>query len=439
MCRLVNSSIETIPVHRKRVKPSGRSKWTAKCPSHDESGQSLSVSEDSQGKVLLHCHAGCKTDAVMAALGLKMKDLFPEDGESTHKRQIAETYDYTDEAGKLLYQVVRYTPKDFRQRKPDGAGGWIPNLMDTRRALYRLPQVLEQVNKGGWVFIVEGEKDADALTQLGLVATCNAGGAGKWLDSYSESLKGAQVAILPDNDSPGRKHAETVAAALKGIAADVRVIHLPGLPEKGDMSDWVAAGGTVDNLKKIITAPPVGLASLLDRIAEFVSDYVVFAKPAQLHAVVLWIMHTHLIDQFEATPYLNVKSPEKGSGKTRVYEVAELLVRNSWRCVNPSEAVFYRKIEAHNPTMLLDEVDAIWNHTTASQHEGLRAGINAGYRRGVTVDRCAGQKGDKLVSFPVFCAKSLAGIGKLPDTSADRSRPNERGRKTKQEEDKRYS
>lgn len=167
------------------------------------------------------------------------------------EKRIVATYDYFDESGELLYQVVRYEPKDFRQRRPDDAGGWIWNLKGVRRVLYRLPQLLT-VDKSAIVFIVEGERDADRLAELGLVATTNASGAEKWRDEYNEHLRGRRVVILPDNDEAGHKHAEKVAASLQGIAANVQIVMLPDVPEKSDVSDWLDAGGTVEQLQTIV-------------------------------------------------------------------------------------------------------------------------------------------------------------------------------------------
>lgn len=122
--------------------------------------------------------------------------------------------------------------------------------------LYHLPQLLESIAAGRRVFVVEGEKDAHQLQALSFSATMNAQGAGKWRPEYSESPAGAHVVLLPDNDKTGRDHAQQVAAALFGVAADVRVVKLPHLPSKGDVSDWVAAGGTVQTLKELtVTAP----------------------------------------------------------------------------------------------------------------------------------------------------------------------------------------
>ena len=158
-------------------------------------------------------------------------------------------YDYRDDKGELLFQVVRLRGKKFRQRRPDGNGRWIWKLEGVRRVLYRLPDLLNSDHAP--VHIVEGEKDADNLASLGLTATTNPNGAGKWRDEYSEFLRGRDVVILPDNDNPGLKHAEQVARSLTGIATSVKVVRLPDLPEKGDVSDWFMAGHTKDELKQL--------------------------------------------------------------------------------------------------------------------------------------------------------------------------------------------
>lgn len=178
-------------------------------------------------------------------------------GSDMLREYIEATFDYVDEAGQLLYQVVRYHPKRFQQRKPDGRGGWIWSTKGVRRVLYRLPEVIAAVPTGQNIYVVEGEKHADRLRKDGLVATTNAAGAGKWQSEFSEFLRGAHVIILPDNDDPGKRHAELVAASLAGIARDVRVVELPGLSDKGDdVLDWLAAGHTIVELEELAFDTP---------------------------------------------------------------------------------------------------------------------------------------------------------------------------------------
>jgi hypothetical protein len=163
--------------------------------------------------------------------------------------RLVETYDYVGENGRLLFQVCRFDNKTFLQRRPNGNGGWIWKLGDTRLVLYRLPKVRAAITANRGVVIVEGEKDVHSLEAIDMIGTCNPMGAGKWRSAYSEMLRGAAVVIIADNDACGRRHAHDVAAALHGVAADVRVIDLaqrwPGMPLKGDVTDWITkAGGT---------------------------------------------------------------------------------------------------------------------------------------------------------------------------------------------------
>lgn len=170
------------------VKRLGEGRWEARCPGHDDRTPSLSISEKDDGDVLVHDHAGCSVAEVLEPIGLHPRDLFAE--RTNGHREIVATYDYTDAEGKLLYQVIRFAPKDFRQRRPDGNGGWDWKLGDVQRVPYRLPRVLDAAKRGEGVWIVEGEKDVHALEERGQVATCNPGGAGKWREQYAESLRG---------------------------------------------------------------------------------------------------------------------------------------------------------------------------------------------------------------------------------------------------------
>lgn len=121
-------------------------------------------------------------------------------------------YDYTDEDGNLLFQVVRYSDKSFKQRRPDGKGGWIWSLKDVRRVPYRLPGLKGQER----VFVVEGEKDAERLWEAGIPATTNPGGAGKWRPEFTAQLRAMgvkELVIVVDNDAPGERHGAAVARA----------------------------------------------------------------------------------------------------------------------------------------------------------------------------------------------------------------------------------
>lgn len=173
----------------------------------------------------------------------------------TNRREVAR-YSYVDEAGEVLFEVVRFEPKDFRQRRPDGKGGWDWKVKGTRQIPYRLPELLDALDAGRTVFVVEGEKDVDRLKALGITATCNAGGAGKWHAEFGDFFRHASVVIIPDNDEAGRDHAELVARSLTGKADDVRVLDLPDLPRKGDVSDWLDAGGTAEALHRLVDIAP---------------------------------------------------------------------------------------------------------------------------------------------------------------------------------------
>jgi RecA-family ATPase len=157
----------------------------------------------------------------------------PRDG---NKGCIVAKYDYTDAGSVLLYQVLRLEPKSFRQRRPDGNGGWIWEL-DQRRVLYRWPDLLKYPD--GTVFFCEGEKDADRVAGLGYCATTVA--AGKWTEECVTALAGRDVIILEDNDNAGRAKALATAQALHGTAKTIRIVSLPNLPDKGDVSDWLDA------------------------------------------------------------------------------------------------------------------------------------------------------------------------------------------------------
>ena len=231
--------------------------YMARCPAHDDKNPSLSITEGNDGRVLLKCFAGCSTEEIVKALGLTMSDLFPpNDKPQKKKADVLPTYFYTDEKGKIIFGIVRTPQKQFMAVHLDG-DGWAYGMGGANPTIYNLPKVIDAVNKGELVFVVEGEKDADNLTMLGFMATTNPFGAGKWHAEYSNYLKNADVVIIPDNDEVGRRHAEQVARSLIGKAKRIRLLELPNLPTKGDVSDWLEAGGTKEELLSLAEQAPL--------------------------------------------------------------------------------------------------------------------------------------------------------------------------------------
>ena len=215
---------------------------------------------DNGDKVLVHCHAGCTPQAVCDAANVTLADLFNGAKPQRNGKLGPElaAYNYTDENGTLLLQAVRYEHKEFRQRTPDGKGGWTWKLGDVRRVLYRLPETIQAVQDGFPVVVAEGEKDCDALAKLGFSATCNLGGAGKWRPEHSETLRGAQVYVVADKDATGRQHAQAVAASLHGVASLVAVLELPDYAGRTvkDAADYIGAGGTAGELAELFDTAP---------------------------------------------------------------------------------------------------------------------------------------------------------------------------------------
>lgn len=253
--------------------------WKACCPAHEDTNPSLALHADPVRGFKVHCHAGCDQDRVLSAVLAIMRGetvapngnghaparakVLPMEPRRPMGDHVAE-YVYQNQGGAPVYAVRRYEPKDFRIWRYDAATqSFVPGLGDAERVPYRLPELMAAVwqqRDGKYplpVFIAEGEKDVHNLAALDLTATCNANGAGNWRDSFSEAFRGAEhVAILPDNDEPGRAHALQVAASLARVGVKARILELPGLAEKGDVSDWIAAGGTRDELlDRYNTAP----------------------------------------------------------------------------------------------------------------------------------------------------------------------------------------
>jgi hypothetical protein len=206
----------------------------------------------------------------------------------------------------------------------------------------------------------------------------------------------------------------------------VRIVNLPGLKEKGDIVDWLVSGGTREQLEKIIAETPEWKpetgAEILDAVVRFVRRFVSLTE-LQARAVALWVAHTHAFAAADCTPYLDINSAEKQSGKTRLLEVLRLLVFCAWFTGRVTAAVLTRRIHAERPTLLLDESDAAFAGEI-DYAEALRGILNTGYRCGGASSCCVCKGADiGYKDFSTFCPKAIAGIGKLPDTVTDRSIP----------------
>lgn len=240
------------------------------CPFHNEKTPSCSVNLE---KGLFWCF-GCQTGgSVLDYLAKKqgkpvetiLKELseqlrrtgprFHSNGDASGK--VVATYVYRSATGEDLYRVLRYEPKTFKQQKWVG-GAWAWGMEGVQRVLYNLPEILGAGERA--VVIVEGEKDADALVKLGCIATCNVGGAGKWMDGYTETLKDRAVIVCGDNDEPGRKHVKTLIDALDGKCASLRHIVVPS-PSK-DISEFLALYGN-NEAKKQAFEELVGNAAVM--------------------------------------------------------------------------------------------------------------------------------------------------------------------------------
>lgn len=254
--------VENVLKRLHKVRRAGN-QWDAACPCRaDDHNPSISVGEGADGRALIHCHRGdgCDTQEICRALGLEVTDLFPPKEEPVQRGPgtLEDTYDYLDAYGELVFQVLRYRDaegkKTFRQRRPDGRGGWDWKTSGMEKPLYRLPDVLSAATEGQVVFVVEGEKDVHAIEHAGYVATTNPGGAGgphqsKWQDSYSKDLTGARVIVVADNDEPGLRHARAVLASLAAAGVTHRG-KLPPSPYK-DVAEFLGAGGNLGDLEDL--------------------------------------------------------------------------------------------------------------------------------------------------------------------------------------------
>lgn len=261
-----------------RVKKSGAG-FMAQCPAHEDGTASLSVAAGKEHPVVFKCFAGCASEDIVGKLGLTWADIStPRDPESNGRSRddwtpagpAVAVYDYRDEQGALLFQVCRTADKQFRQRRPDptAKSGWTWKLDDTRRVLYRLPEVIAAVREGREVYVCEGEKDVHTLAGHGLVATCNPGGAGKWRPEYAEFLREAIVTIVADRDEPGQAHARQVRDSIVELAACVTIVEAA---EGKDTTDHVNAGHSVADLVVVWTNDKPPKLDLAPDLWEFIA------------------------------------------------------------------------------------------------------------------------------------------------------------------------
>lgn len=336
------------------------------------------------------------------------------------------SYELRDATGVLVALHERHDQLDgskrFAWRQPDGSLG-LGGAPVVDLPLYGIERLDGMAST---VVVVEGEKAAEALWSAAVAAVGTVTGAATAPSAtVLAELGGRGVILWPDADAVGRTHMATIAERLAGVASTITLVEPPdGVPTGWDAADAVSEGR---DLPALLAGPRVpSLAEALARIEQFLRRYVVFARPETVVAVVLWIAHTHAVEQADATPYLAISSPEKQSGKTRLLECLGLLAHGcSGILITPTASTIYRSLEATpGATLLIDELDAIFRDRS-DKYEEVRAVINAGHRRGATVPRTVpGPKNSWTVKqFPVFGAKALAGIGKLPDTVADRAIP----------------
>ncbi len=354
-------------------------------------------------------------------------------------------------------QIAMYQTRADEPRIVDGKAVKYETPLRSRMVLDVPPTCRKNIgNPGVPLFVTEGIRKADAAASLDLCCVAllgvwnfrgsnEFGGTTALADWESIALNDRVVYIVFDSDVMTKIGVHQALARLKAFLesrhAEVRLIYLPAGPggAKVGLDDFLAAERTVDDLLALATTelraapgaprpvepsatPTLTLVETLDATVAHLTRFVHFARAEHADAVALWTAHTHaVLDRLDQSPILALTSAVKQSGKTRVLDVIEFLVHAPWRITRPSESVLFRKIDADHPTVLLDEIDAIFNDKTGNT-EGIRSLFNSGNRRGTKVPRNVAQgKTFALVEFDVFCPKATAGIGGLPDTILDRA------------------
>jgi phage/plasmid primase-like uncharacterized protein len=288
--------------------------------------------------------------------------------------------------------------------------------------------ILGELSEAKTILISEGFATAASLyeaTGYPTVIAFSAGNLRPVAEQLRQQFPTATVLLCADNDvrtdgtiNTGVEAATAAAKAINGLLA------VPGAINNSQ-TDWndvhVARG--LDAVREAIRAAVIERASILDEVYAFLGRFISYPSEAAHVAHALWVLHTHLMDQWESTPRLAFLSPEPGSGKSRALEVTGTLVPRPMQSINATAAALFRKVsdDAGPPTILYDEIDTVFG-PKAKEHEDIRALINAGHRRGASAHRCVVRgKQIELEEFPAYCAVALAGLGQLPDTILTRS------------------
>lgn len=443
-------------------------------------------------------------------------------GPERGRQQELLTYIYRDAGGAPRFRKVRNAPgrePRFWLERADGRGGWAKGTkgVDTK-VIYRVDEVKKAIAEGRCIAVAEGEKDVDNLWASGIAAACNAFGASepskqpKWTKAHSEQLAGADLVVLNDNDAAGYAHADATCKLSLGVAKRVRRLdlakHWPDIPKGGDISDWLAAGHTGEELAALIEqapdyepppgakekAPPpdsnginddaeleklarlapldyerarkdagkrLGISrlslldalvkakraelglderdgkaghaiefpmpdpwlqpvdgpALLDALSSAIGSYVIMEKRF-CDSAALWIVHSYMLDHFQVTPRLAIRSPVKRCGKSTLLDVFRCLVLKALPTSSVTASVTFRVIEKHRPCLLIDEADMLLR--SKDESKDLYSVLLDGHRRGGQTLRNVGDEHEPR-GFNTYAAIAIASIGKLIDTLTDRS------------------
>jgi hypothetical protein len=346
------------------------------CPAHDDRHPSLSVREGDDGRVLAHCFAGCTPEEVFSAIGRTTREFGPtedvDQGEWTPAGSAVAVYSYCDAAGELLSQVCRTADKQFRQRRPDpdNASGWRWNLDGVHRVLYRLPEVLAAVAEGETVYVCEGERDVETLRALGLAATCNPGGAGKWQDEYSESLRDATVVVIADADGPGRRHAREVGESLEDVSANVTLLE-PAIGK--DITDHLELGLSLDDVVPLGAEKAAGDTAVSEKKSKqsAADRLIALTSEAELFRTTDWEAfasfeadghrETWPIDSFMFTTWLSSRSYEAYKNVPSSTTLVDVITALKGRALHGGVIHdVHARVARHEDTIYLDLGDTAW-------------------------------------------------------------------------------